>query len=197
MPPADPRAYTLHPHWAHAVAHLGKRVENRRTPIPAGLVGERIAIHAGADLPRRFVPAERWRIGIWRDGGTVWEHDLQAAAPSFIDTRDERWDPLKSTGGSLMEARATWCDGPCYVNGDEIATRAIVATAVLSGGITGWHPDCGVPLPDWADPQSAWWWCLRSVITLPEPVPVARGAQGPWRLDRATVEAVDAAGGWG
>lgn len=46
------RALTLRPHWAHAVAHLGKRVENRTRPIPEALVGQRVAIHAGAVLPK-------------------------------------------------------------------------------------------------------------------------------------------------
>lgn len=49
---SDPmRALTLRPHWAHAVTHLGKRVENRTRRIPAALVGRRVAIHAGATLP--------------------------------------------------------------------------------------------------------------------------------------------------
>jgi len=46
------RALTLKPHWAHAVAHLGKRCEARSWPIPEALAGQRIAIHAGATLPK-------------------------------------------------------------------------------------------------------------------------------------------------
>lgn len=45
------RALTLTPHWAHAIAHMNKRIENRSRHIPLALVGQRIAIHAGATLP--------------------------------------------------------------------------------------------------------------------------------------------------
>lgn len=40
-------ALTLHAPWAFAVAHLGKRIENRTWVPPARLVGQRLAIHAG------------------------------------------------------------------------------------------------------------------------------------------------------
>lgn len=46
------RALTLKPHWAYAVAHMGKRIENRSRPIPEALIGHRVAIHAGATLPK-------------------------------------------------------------------------------------------------------------------------------------------------
>lgn len=40
-------ALTLHAPWAYAVAHLGKRIENRTWKPPARIVGRRLAIHAG------------------------------------------------------------------------------------------------------------------------------------------------------
>lgn len=51
VPPTH--AITLWPEWAHAVAHLGKDVENRCWPPPRWLVGKRIAIHAGAHVGGR------------------------------------------------------------------------------------------------------------------------------------------------
>lgn len=42
------KAITLKAHWAWAVAHAGKDVENRKTRCPS-LLGERVAIHAGVD----------------------------------------------------------------------------------------------------------------------------------------------------
>lgn len=44
------KALTLYPEWAFAVAHLGKRVENRTWCPPPGLlrVGDQLAIHGGA-----------------------------------------------------------------------------------------------------------------------------------------------------
>jgi hypothetical protein len=41
------KALTLHRPWAWAIAHGGKRIENRSWPFPRSLRGERIAIHAG------------------------------------------------------------------------------------------------------------------------------------------------------
>lgn len=42
-------ALTLWPEWAHAVAHLGKRVENRSWKRDS-IIGQDIAIHAGAKI---------------------------------------------------------------------------------------------------------------------------------------------------
>lgn len=47
------QALTLRPHWAYAVAHLGKDIENRSWPLPAELHGQRIAIHAGAQRTKK------------------------------------------------------------------------------------------------------------------------------------------------
>jgi len=41
------KALTLHQPWAWAIAHAGKRIENRSWRPPASIVGQRIAIHAG------------------------------------------------------------------------------------------------------------------------------------------------------
>ena len=42
------KALTLTAPWAYAITTFGKRVENRTWRPPASLVGQRIAIHAGA-----------------------------------------------------------------------------------------------------------------------------------------------------
>jgi len=42
------RCLTLHPEWAYAFWKLGKDGENRPRPLPPHLIGESIAIHAGA-----------------------------------------------------------------------------------------------------------------------------------------------------
>jgi hypothetical protein len=44
------KALTLHAPWAWAIAYGPKRVENRTWKPPAALLGQRIAIHAGAGL---------------------------------------------------------------------------------------------------------------------------------------------------
>jgi len=64
------KALTLHPHWAWAVALLGKDVENRAwLPGRRLEVGERFAIHAGRWPLAR--PAELERFGHHRDG-KIW-----------------------------------------------------------------------------------------------------------------------------
>lgn len=40
-------AITLNRPWPHAIAYLGKRIENRTWPAPQHAIGKRIAIHAG------------------------------------------------------------------------------------------------------------------------------------------------------
>lgn len=44
------RALTIYQPWAHAVAHLGKRIENRPWKPWASIVGRVIAIHAAAKV---------------------------------------------------------------------------------------------------------------------------------------------------
>lgn len=46
------RALTLIQPWASAVAYAGKRIENRSWKPPAGMLGQRIAIHAGKSYER-------------------------------------------------------------------------------------------------------------------------------------------------
>ena len=46
------KAITLWQPWAYAICHLVKRVENRRWSPPTSLIGQRIALHAGARLDR-------------------------------------------------------------------------------------------------------------------------------------------------
>jgi hypothetical protein len=79
LTPGDHRAYTLKPHWAHAIAHLGKRCENRNTPIPKGLVGTRIAIHAGASML-----GDGWLgdlLPFYGNAEHLWMHDARQGRP--------------------------------------------------------------------------------------------------------------------
>lgn len=46
------KALTLWQPWAHAIAHLGKWIENRTWAPPASAIGEPLAIHAGKKLDR-------------------------------------------------------------------------------------------------------------------------------------------------
>lgn len=44
------KALTLWQPWAWAIAHAGKRIENREWKPPVWIIGEQIAIHAGKTL---------------------------------------------------------------------------------------------------------------------------------------------------
>ena len=146
LTPGDHRAYTLKPHWAHAIAHSGKRCENRKGPIPKALQGKRVAIHAGAA------------------NGRHWFQDLAAMNAPIV-------------GGHRS---------------------AFVATAVLAFCCEAGQSEQDPNDPNWADWGLftwPWWWRLNDVRTLAKPVPVARGAQGPWRLTPEQVEAINAQGG--
>jgi hypothetical protein len=46
----DMYALTLWQPWCYAMAHLGKRVENRPWHPPSWLIGQRFALHAGSTL---------------------------------------------------------------------------------------------------------------------------------------------------
>ena len=49
------KALTLWQPWAHAIAHLGKRIENRTWRPPARLDGKPLAIHAGKTVDSEAV----------------------------------------------------------------------------------------------------------------------------------------------
>ena len=112
------RALTLKPHWAHSVAFLGKRIENRAKPIPPALLGERIAIHAGASLP------------------TGWANQLREACPTGPNRL-----PL-IVGGVSQTAQFEGEPDRC------IHMRGIVATAVLARCIDAHRGTQGQPWAD-------------------------------------------------
>lgn len=178
------RALTCYPHWAHAICWLGKPIENRGRPIPRALVGERIAIHAGATLD--CVSGVREVRGLTR-AAPRWALDLADHWPT------EKIEPFRVLPHVWGE------DGVMR----PIATRSIVATAIVrphEPDCGGWHlsfaPRLGQPNPTpppWADPTAAFWWALSDVQRLVVPVPVRRGQLGLWRLPDDEAAAVDAA----
>jgi len=76
------KGLTLRHPWAFAIAHWGKRIENRTWKPPKALIGQRIAIHGGkvptahealADIKYIFDPAfaDPW-FDIEVDGNVGW-----------------------------------------------------------------------------------------------------------------------------
>jgi hypothetical protein len=155
------RALTLHAPWAYAVAHLGKRVENRTRPPPVTIRGKRIAIHAG--LAESEAEWEAVRVAaVATDPDAEWTLERQpqaygavvavATVDAWARATDEGYGVGVSVAGlRLFDAidqirRSPWFIGP-------------------------------------------WGWRLHDVVTLPEPVP-CRGAQGVWFLPADVAEAV-------
>lgn len=133
------RGLTIKQPWAWAICFAGKRIENRSRPIPAKLVGQRVAIHAGT--------------------GTASAAFQLDSPPAAVRAWAKTVEPLRN--------------------------RCIVATAVLAGSD-------GDPTDAWAIPGRCHW-RLEDVVVLREPVPVARGQLGLWRLDPETETRVRAA----
>jgi len=148
------RALTLKPQWAHAICWHTKRVENRSRPIPAALIGTRIAIHAG-----RFVPGAWWDEVRAASGGTV----PRGREPVPLIREDSDWHaPFAMRGPWEADARRMQC-------------RAIVATAVI-------RPWSNGRSELWGDPAAASWWALDEVHVLEQAIPMKRGQLGLWRL---------------
>lgn len=113
------KALTLHAPWAWAVCFLAKDVENRTWKPPAGMVGQRIAIHAGS-------PAQ-WRFRKWWDVYNT----LKRLQPKASIWRSYE-QVFKCTDEEYEAKRDRFCS-------------AIVATAVISDvrkpqdTDDGWH----------------------------------------------------------
>lgn len=159
------RALTLWQPWAHAIAHLGKRVENRPWPPPREMIGKRIAIHAGA----------RYEVTEWSFPDRVRvpprsETPLKAivCVATIVGYRDERKRRDRD------DARA--------------AQRAMFDATRRDANVVSVGRAQGVDLS-----RDAWWigpvgWLLDDVVALGEPVPCS-GSLKLWELPVA-VEAL-------
>ena len=171
------KAITLWPEWAHAVAHLGKRIENRPWRAPEAVIGQRIAIHAGANIGGR----PGWRAA---------EAGMYAVGIRAFDSgiSDLCWCGDWCTKESIrvkISHMKLW---------RQVICGAVVCTARLIGcsdaeGRGEWPAEAMRP-SDWAwgDPESPWWWHLDDV-RLVRPVP-AKGRLGLWEIDDSLIEEV-------
>lgn len=120
------RAITLRRPWAGAVAHLGKRIENRSRPCP-GLVGERIAIHAGKGHDGEGAVWAAHTAGTDNPGADLDAQGIVAVATvvGYIDARDP--DNIGASNFlTAVAAQSTmaspWWSGPCgWVLADVVA----------------------------------------------------------------------------
>lgn len=110
------KALTLHAPWAHAVAWLGKDIENRSWRPPASVIGTRIAIHAGATKTE----AEWSRVHeAWRRSGLAVDDDEAIAISALVCTAvvksvlDTRID--KGSVAMLHSEAAAIVDSPWFI----------------------------------------------------------------------------------
>lgn len=148
------RALTLYPEWAGAVVRLGKRVENRSRPCPPAMIGQPVALHAGAK--RRSLGLSRHdglgemveRAGWYQRGGdppATWRRPGEDVCLAGV--------PVSAIVGLV---RVTSCDKP--QEGDLSGWRA----PTLYGWRFDFHPipypiPCRGALGFWRVPESAAW----------------------------------------
>lgn len=158
------KAMTLHQPWSWAIAHAGKRVENRTWAPPASIIGQRVAIHAGLRLDKLALDSVRDAV----------------AAGRISDAEFVR-----------ITAPMNECVRSGFVHG-AVESVATIAGAITLDCSCSWGDvdfDGAVEAV-----ESAWFmgpigWLLTNVIALPEPVP-CKGAQGLWTLPADVESAV-------
>jgi hypothetical protein len=164
------KAITLWPEWAHAIVHLGKRVENRDWRPPASLIGQRIAIHAGKSIGGR-PGAASVREGV---------ASLHRACPYSIVTE-------------IMPDHREVAIGSVWHPVRGVETSCILATAILGEPVESAEAE-GERAPDiarpewaaWGDLRSRFWWPLLDVRRVAIPVPCG-GKQGFWAVPEDVV----------
>ena len=163
-------ALTLWPEWAFAIAHLGKRVENRVWEPPRWLVGKWLAIHAGAHIGGR--PG---RVAVLEGLEAVRDE----AARAGVNVRP----PLVPAAGEQLDLVVERPSGDVTLT---VATRAIVCLARLS------HVERvnvgPLSRPPWVVGPVCW--RFDQVIPI-EPVAIG-GRQGVWDVPRPQLARVRA-----
>lgn len=155
------KALTLWPVWAHAIATLDKRVENRSWPPPKALMDKDFAIHAGA-LQREEPEFERWSRCLRTAEDCGWRLNDQG---NLIRGSEDAGDWTITYPGS-----------------------AIVCVARLVGVDQKWGARWDDD-PDDGDGKPVFHWRLDNVRRLAAPVP-CRGKQGLWDLPADVLNAV-------
>jgi len=165
------RALTIWPEWIWAIQYLGKTVENRSWTPPAGFIGERIALHAGAHVGGR-PGMSAMRSGLKSVGnmasreGWGWMFGEYMDYMSFI--------PTNNSLGGVCEMYLLDDDRELSPQCKRLVKGAIVGTAVIEKVE---HDD----FPRWGVPGMAHWH-LSDVSIFPSPIP-AKGKQRLWKVN--------------
>ncbi len=159
-------ALTLWQPWATLVAEGLKPFEFRSWPAPSRLIGQRIAIHAGA---RSMRPNEindllnRLGSGEWRSTGL-------SDRESSVDLLYRVWNGFRTRGPNTS-----------------LPLASVVCTAVLGRPIRNAELAAALGVPELfglndsdREEHSNWGWPLTEIEPV-IPMAPARGAQGFWR----------------
>jgi hypothetical protein len=159
-------ALTLWQPWATLVAEGLKPFEFRSWPAPSRLIGQRIAIHAGAR------PVRRDEID-----------DLM----SRLDNDEWRSTGLTDRAKSIDLLYGTWRGFRTRGPNSFLPLASVVCTAVLGQPIRNAELATALGVPELfglndsdRDEHSNWGWPLTEIRRLQPPTP-ARGAQGFWK----------------
>lgn len=147
------KAITIFQPWASLIAAGVKPYEFRGWCAPSSVVGQRIAIHAGARSVRK---------------GEIADLILRLRGP-------EAWTTgLRAEALPLLEA---WHANPQTLWLSAVVATAVLGEPVLASKITA---ELGGPVNDSdRDEHSNWAWPMLEVERVEPPVP-AKGAQGFW-----------------
>lgn len=102
------RALTIWQPWAWLIAEGHKRIENRTWPVPSYLIGERVAIHAGATYSDIGSDTWSWlrQRGIEVPPRMALSYKAVVATVRIVDCVTESDDPLfAGTFGFVMDER--------------------------------------------------------------------------------------------
>jgi len=178
------KALTLWQPWSWAIAHAGKRVENRTWAPPASVIGQRVAIHAGLKLDDEAVErlARDPKVLAKRAFRMRGRDRVTALSVYNLETRFFG-EPIPLVFGAV-ESVATIAG---YVDDDGEATwRKRDGTLVT--GVSSDHLRChDARLSKWY--MGPVGWVLDDVVALSKPVP-CKGFQGLWNLPADVESAV-------
>jgi len=148
------KALTLYPEWAWAICHLDKRVENRSRPLPKGMAGQLVALHAGKHIGGR--------------PGSVASDEGRRLVAGMA--REAGWDVYGELAFRKGERSVSRSNPPTHASSIVAFVRFGPSAPPFEGNLMGWRvPDCHG-------------WPIVEVLRLKEPVPVDRGALGFWEL---------------
>lgn len=132
-------ALTVRQPWAEAIARHGKTVENRTRRPPAGLLGQRIAIHVSRSCDGDLDGWDFWRDAAQETIGGIHCHIKAPHLRPLLDWVRGQGDDVPNAGRVIATARLHGVVGSTRVgfdNGDRLLRDAL--TSPWFTGPVGW-----------------------------------------------------------